>query len=94
MVRFIVYAFVLSKHKRFCRLDNIVGARIEPELAARYGLELMADCLNPKNGDYKAGKTPRISLEMRVMQEWLSDYSCAWIRSLSESSFGSIDLGP
>lgn len=94
MIRFIVYAFVLSKYKKFCRLDNIVGARVEPELAARYGLELMTDCLNPKNGDYKAGKTPRIGLEMRVMQEWLSDYSCAWIRSLSERSFSSIDLGP
>jgi hypothetical protein len=94
MIRFIVYAFVLSKYKRFCRLDNIVGARVEPELAARYGSELVADWLNSRNGDYKSGKTARIGLEMRVMQEWLSDYSCAWIRSLSDRSFGFVDLGP
>jgi hypothetical protein len=94
MIRFIVYAFVLSKYKRFCRLDNIVGARVEPELAARYGSELIADWLNSRNGDYKSGKTARIGLEMRVMQEWLSDYSCAWIRSLSDRSSGFVDLGP
>lgn len=81
MLRFVVYAYVLSKYKVFFCLKSNVGARLFPEGAAKYQYELMADYWNYDNVEFRKAKLDRIGSELRVLQSWMSDLTCAWLQS-------------
>lgn len=83
LVRFVVFSYILSKYKMFYCFKDIVGARLYPEGAVSYGYELMEQCWNFKNFEYKKAKLERMALELRALQIWLSDLSCAWQQSLA-----------
>ena len=82
LVRFLVFSYTLSKYKQFCRLSHVVGARVCPELAVAAAAKMIEPYTAPKNTDYKPLKMPRYRAEFATYQAWLSDFSCAWIRSL------------
>lgn len=81
MLRFVVYAYVLSKYKMFYCLKSNVGARLFPEGATKYQYELMADYWNYGNVEFRKAKLDRIGSELRVLQSWMSDLTCAWLQS-------------
>ncbi|GAD99166.1 predicted protein [Paecilomyces variotii No. 5] len=83
LVRFIVFSYILSKYKTFFCFKDVVGARLYPEGAVSRGYELMEQSWDFKNVEYKKAKLERMSLELRALQMWLSDFSCAWLQSLS-----------
>ncbi|KAJ9359941.1 hypothetical protein DTO027B9_1493 [Paecilomyces variotii] len=83
VVRFIVFSYILSKYKTFFCSRDVVGARLYPEGAVSRGYELMEQSWNFKNVEYKKAKLERMALELRALQMWLSDFSCAWLQSLS-----------
>ncbi|MCJ1381496.1 hypothetical protein MMC17_004607 [Xylographa soralifera] len=92
LVRFIVYSYILSKYKVFCRLSNVVGARISPETAVMVGERLIQPYFDPKNRDYKPLKMQRYRTEFATYQAWISDFSCAWLRSLAARSIAEPNL--
>ena len=86
MVRFLTYCHTLSKYKDFCRLKNVVGARVCPELAQEAGNAMIEPYINRKNTDYKPINIKRYRAEFETYQSWLSDFSCAWLYSLANRS--------
>ncbi len=94
VVRFLVYSYVLSKYKSFCRLQKVIGARLDAEAGADYGDSLIRDCINPANRDYKhPNSARRVGLDFQALQIWLSDLSCAWLQSLAARSLAKSNLG-
>lgn len=89
LTRFAVFCYVLSKYKAFSIVNDTVGARTAPEDAA----EVSYSFIRPYTGKKKVpGKPQRILRELRELQSWLSDLSCAWQKSLAQRSIQSVDM--
>ncbi|ROV89591.1 hypothetical protein VMCG_09948 [Cytospora schulzeri] len=89
LTRFVVFCYVLSKYKAFSIVNDTVGARTAPEDAA----EVSYSFIRPYTGKKKVpGKPQRILRELRELQSWLSDLSCAWQKSLAQRSVQSVDM--
>lgn len=80
VIRAVVYSYVLSKYKMFYCLKSNVGARLCPEAAVKYQYELMADYWNFNNTDYRKAKLDRVGSELRKLQVWMSNLTCAWLQ--------------
>ncbi|KAJ5407631.1 hypothetical protein N7509_001514 [Penicillium cosmopolitanum] len=83
LVRLVIYCFILSKYKTFSSMNNTVAARLCPEAAAEQGYALMKDFWDFKHPEYKKARLDRIGQELRVLQVWISDLSCAWLHSIA-----------
>ncbi|KAJ5739118.1 hypothetical protein N7533_011902 [Penicillium manginii] len=83
LLRLIIYCFVLSKYKTFSSMNNTVAARLCPEAVAEQGYTLMKEFWDYKNTDYKKARLDRVGQELRVLQVWISDLSCAWLHSIA-----------
>lgn len=98
LIRFLVYAFMLSKYKQFCRLGKgetaVIGARLDPEADMQNGIGLMGSCWKQPSLEYKPANVKRIVIELRSLQEWLSNLSCAWIQSLAHRSYIAPSIEP
>ena len=89
LTRFTVFCYVLSKYKAFSIINDTVSARTAPEDAA----EVSYSFVRPYTGKKKVpGKPQRILRELRELQSWLSDLSCAWQKSLAQRSVQTIDM--
>lgn len=89
LTRFVVYCYVLSKYKAFSIANNTVSARTAPEVAANVSNSF----LGPSNRKKKGPEKPqRILRELRDLQSWLSELSCAWQKSLAQRSNHSVDM--
>lgn len=84
MLRFVVYSYILSKYKMFFCLKSNVGARLFPEAAVKYQYELMTGHWNYDNVEFRKAKLDRNGAELRALQSWMSDLSCAWLQSCAE----------
>ncbi|KAI9760485.1 MAG: hypothetical protein M1835_000153 [Candelina submexicana] len=94
LVRFIVYTYILSKYKRFCRLQDVVGARIDLDAPGNYGFELVRNNLALSNINYKHPKIPgRTVIEVRNLQAWISNFSCAWLQAIASPAMTQSGLG-
>lgn len=80
VIRTVVYSYVLSKYKVFYCLKSNVGARLCPEAAAKYQYEVMEDYWNLNNTDYRKAKLDRVGSELRKLQVWMSNLTCAWLQ--------------
>lgn len=81
MLRFVIYSYILSKYKMFFCLKSNVGARLFPEAAVKYQYELMTGYWNYDNVEFRKAKLDRNGAELRALQSWMSDLSCAWLQS-------------
>ncbi|ROW17293.1 hypothetical protein VPNG_01289 [Cytospora leucostoma] len=89
LTRFVVFCYVLSKYKAFSIVNDTVGARTAPEDAA----EVSYSFIRPYTGKKKVpGKPQRILRELRELQSWMSDLSCAWQKSLAQRSVQNGDM--
>ena len=89
LTRFVVFCYVLSKYKAFSIVNDAVGARTAPEVAAEVSYSFM----RPYTGKKKVpGKPQRILRELRELQSWLSELSCAWQKSLAQRSILRVDM--
>lgn len=94
LVRFLVYSFVLSKHKTFCQFKHTVGGRLHPEAAICEGDFMVHDVWEKSVCDYKYSKAPRrINQEFRALQTWISELSCAWLCHIAKGSTASPSIG-
>lgn len=89
LTRFVVYCYVLSKYKAFSIANNTVSARTAPEVAANVSNNFLGPCTRKKKGPEKP---QRILRELRDLQSWLSELSCAWQNSLAQRSDQSVDM--
>jgi hypothetical protein len=64
-------------------MNNTVAARLCPEAVAEQGYTLMKEFWDYKNTDYKKARLDRVGQELRVLQVWISDLSCAWLHSIA-----------
>lgn len=81
VLRFVIYSYILSKYKIFFCLKSNVGARLFPEAAVKYQYELMTGYWNYDNVEFRKAKLDRNGAELRALQSWMSDLSCAWLQS-------------
>ena len=92
LVRFLVYSYILSKYKRFSRLERTVSARVCPELAMQVGERLIEPYLDHENKEYRHTSISRYISEFATYQAWLSDLSCSWLYSLATASISGPSL--
>lgn len=90
LIRVIVYSYILSKYKTFLFYNGSPNSSIDDRAANDYTLRLMSSFHNtmPK----KRPGLKRLQVEFRKMQAWVSDMSCAWLRSLAKSSLVPHDM--
>lgn len=81
IIRFVIYSYILSKYKMFFCLKSNVGARLFPEAAVKYQYELMTGYWNYNNVEFRKAKLDRNGAELRALQSWMSDLSCAWLQA-------------
>ncbi|KAI9723331.1 MAG: hypothetical protein M1812_001214 [Candelaria pacifica] len=94
LVRYLVFTYILSKYKRFCRLHGVVGARIDLDAPGNYAFEMVRNDVDLSNIHYKHPKIPgRTVLEIRNLQAWVSDLSCAWLQALASPAVTQSGLG-
>jgi hypothetical protein len=89
LARFIVFCYILSKYKSFTVLQGNVGATLAVDDAAETSYSFVRPYTDVKK---KAGKPQRILREFAEMQNWLTDLSCAWKRSLAQRSTQAPDI--
>lgn len=86
VARFLVYAFTLSRYKKFCRQGKCFGMRLDLEGILVHGLKLTKCQWNVSNKDYQVGKKQGTKYEVRRIQAWLCQLTCSWVCSLAERS--------
>lgn len=79
-VQFLVYSYVLSKYKRFVVRAQVYGANIDPKIAFQVSHALMDGKFDHP---YQHLKIKSIEEEFRVLQSYLSDLSCSWLKSIA-----------
>jgi hypothetical protein len=86
VIRLLVYSYVLSKYKTFVRRKHIIGAELDPEIPIQYAARLMESDYNSKNPVFPYWtQQKRVEHDFQCMQVWLSQLSCAWLRSLAHA---------
>ncbi|ORX94547.1 hypothetical protein BCR34DRAFT_499185 [Clohesyomyces aquaticus] len=80
LTRFVIFCYVLSKYKVFAIIHGTIGARLAPEDAAEVSYSFIRPYTDKKK---RPGKPQRTLRELAELQSWLSDMSCAWLRSLA-----------
>lgn len=103
ILRFLTYTYALSKYKRFglqqirdsnASYSSRLVMRLEPDIAASYGIELLATIYDPTNPHYNEKllkKSQRINTEFLAAQGWVSEVSCAWLAGTAEK-LGNLQL--
>ncbi|KAF8421185.1 hypothetical protein EV426DRAFT_536704 [Tirmania nivea] len=103
ILRFLTYTYSLSKYKRFglqqirdsnTSYSNRLVMRLEPDIAASYGIDLLAGIYDPTNPHYNEKllkKSQRINTEFLAAQGWVSEVSCAWLAGAAEN-LGNLQL--
>ena len=103
ILRFLTYTYSLSKYKRFglqqirdsnASYNSRLVMRLEPDIAASYGIDLLAGIYDPTNPHYNEKllkKSQRINVEFQAAQGWVSEVSCAWLAETAEK-LGNLQL--
>ncbi|EFW16226.1 hypothetical protein D8B26_006076 [Coccidioides posadasii str. Silveira] len=88
VVRLIVYSYMLSKYKRFCRRTHVVGAELNPKLPLSVRDRLVSQDHDTTNRRFLLLTGPkRFEQDFASMQNWVGELSCSWLKLLA-SRFG------
>ncbi|KAJ5787473.1 hypothetical protein N7457_002463 [Penicillium paradoxum] len=94
VTRLLIYCHVLSKYKRFQRRQHIIGAELDFSLPIQRAAQLMGSDYNLNNKDFWHWTQPkRVEHDFTCMQIWISQMSCAWLKSLTQTEDSSNTLG-
>ncbi|KAL1956724.1 hypothetical protein VTO42DRAFT_6874 [Malbranchea cinnamomea] len=87
-IRLIVFSYVLSKYKRFCRRSHIVRAELNPKLPLPVRDRLISEEYDLMNRNFLLMAGPkRFEQDIASMQNWLGELSSSRLKELA-SRFG------
>lgn len=70
--------------------ESGLGCRLHPQIACEEGLRLIKPFWNFQNKDYLQATQKAIKDEFHALQAWLSQFGCAWLKSLYPASVGEL----
>ncbi|KAK7413975.1 hypothetical protein QQX98_007158 [Neonectria punicea] len=80
--RFVIYSFILSRHKSFSYHKEILIGRLDLPEVDKVTKELMKPYWDTQYSAYKHPGPKRLDREFSDIQSWLSKLSCEWLSSL------------
>lgn len=84
VIRLIIFSYVLSKYKRFCRRSHIVGAELDSKIPLAVRDSLVAEDYCRQNPRYLLMAGPkRVEQDFSSLQNWIGELSCSWLKLLA-----------
>ncbi|KAK7428409.1 hypothetical protein QQZ08_005028 [Neonectria magnoliae] len=84
LVRFVIYSFILSRHKTFSYHKEVLIGRLDLPEVDKITKELMEPYWDMQYSAYKHPGPKRLDREFSDIQSWLSKLSCEWLSSLAD----------